>query len=107
MQADQAASAHSSFASRHIAAQHEASHVACRYRLAEVRHECRRLADHGTRRLVAVRQRVSGFLLGVAEGFAAARRYRRLSILSDGELRQLGVTRQDLAWFAVYGKPRR
>jgi hypothetical protein len=48
-----------------------------------------------------------GFLLGMAEGFAAARRYRRLSILSDGELRQLGVTRRDLAWFAVYGKPRR
>jgi hypothetical protein len=47
------------------------------------------------------------FLLGMAEGYAAARRYRRLSILSDAELRQRGVTRQDLAWFAVYGKPRR
>jgi hypothetical protein len=47
------------------------------------------------------------FLLGMAEGFAAARRYRRLSMLSDGELRQLGVTRQELAWFAVYGEPRR
>jgi hypothetical protein len=47
------------------------------------------------------------FLLGMAEGFAAARRYRRLSILSDAELRQLGVTRHDLAWFAVSGKPRR
>jgi hypothetical protein len=47
------------------------------------------------------------FLLAIAEGFAAARRYRRLSTLSDAELRQLGVTRPDLAWFAVYGKPRR
>jgi hypothetical protein len=47
------------------------------------------------------------FLMGVAEGFAAARRYRRLSILSDAELRQLGVTRRDLACFAVYGRPRR
>jgi hypothetical protein len=47
------------------------------------------------------------FLLAMAEGFAAARRYRRLSILSDAELRQLGVARQDLAWFAMYGKPRR
>jgi hypothetical protein len=47
------------------------------------------------------------FLLGMAEGFAAARRYRRLSILSDAELRRLGVTRQDLAWFGVYGKSRR
>ena len=47
------------------------------------------------------------FLLGMAEGYAAARRYRRLSILSDAELRQRGLTRQDLAWFAVYGKPRR
>jgi hypothetical protein len=47
------------------------------------------------------------FLLGVAEGFAAARRYRRLAMLSDAELRQLGATRRDLAWFAVYDKPRR
>jgi hypothetical protein len=47
------------------------------------------------------------FLLAMAEGFAAARRYERLAMLSDAELRQLGVTRQDLAWFAVYGKPRR
>ena len=47
------------------------------------------------------------FVLAIAEGFAAARRYRRLLMLSDAELRHLGVTRQDLAWFAVYGKPRR
>jgi hypothetical protein len=46
-------------------------------------------------------------LRGMAEGFAAARRYRRLSMLSDAELRRLGTTRRDLAWFAVYGKPRR
>jgi hypothetical protein len=46
-------------------------------------------------------------LLAIAEGFAAARRYRRLAMLSDAELRQLGATRRDLAWFAVYGKPRR
>jgi hypothetical protein len=43
----------------------------------------------------------------MAEGFEAARRYRKLSILSDAELRQLGVTRRDLAWFAVYRRPRR
>jgi hypothetical protein len=60
---------------------------------------------HGAWRRFANRCRQ--FLLGMAEGFAAARRYRRLSILSDAELRQLGVTRPDLAWFAVYGKPRR
>jgi hypothetical protein len=47
------------------------------------------------------------FLLAVAEGFAAARRYRRLLMLSDAELRRLGVTRQDLAWFAVHGRSRR
>jgi hypothetical protein len=47
------------------------------------------------------------FLVGLVEGFAAARRYRRLLILSDAELRQLGVARRDLAWFAVYGRPRR
>jgi hypothetical protein len=47
------------------------------------------------------------FLLGMAEGFAAARRYQGLAMLSDGELSQLGVTRRDLAWFAVSGKPRR
>jgi hypothetical protein len=47
------------------------------------------------------------FLRAMAEGFAAARRYRRLSTLSDAELRQLGATRPDLAWFAVHGKPRR
>ena len=46
-------------------------------------------------------------LLGMAEGFAAARRYRELLTLSDAELRQLGVARRDLAWFAMYGKPRR
>ena len=39
------------------------------------------------------------FLLAVAEGFAAARRYRRLLTLSAAELRQLGITRQDQAWY--------
>jgi hypothetical protein len=47
------------------------------------------------------------FLWAMAERYAAAGCYRRLSMLSDAELRQLGVRRQDLAWFAVYGKPRR
>ena len=46
-------------------------------------------------------------LRGMAEGFAAARRYRTLSMRSDAELNRLRITRQDLAWFAVYGKPRR
>ena len=46
------------------------------------------------------------FLLALAEGLAAARRYRRLSILSGAELRQLGLRRQDLAWFAANGKLR-
>jgi hypothetical protein len=58
-----------------------------------------------------VRRRVASacrqFLQAIAEGFAAARRYRRLSTLSDAELRELGVARRDLAWFAMHGKPRR
>lgn len=58
----------------------------------------------------AWRRAVNGsrqFVLGMAEGFAAARRYRSLLMLSDAELRHLGLTRQDLARFAVYGKRRR
>lgn len=57
----------------------------------------------------AWRRAVNGlrqFVLAMAEGLAAARRYRSLLLLSDTELRHLGLTRQDLAWFAVYGKPR-
>lgn len=46
------------------------------------------------------------FLLAMTEGFAAARRYERLSSLSDAQLRRLGITRQDLGWFAMYGKAR-
>jgi hypothetical protein len=42
----------------------------------------------------------------MAGGFAAGRRYRKLSLLSDAELRRLGVTRRDVAWFAVHGTPR-
>ena len=47
------------------------------------------------------------FLRAMAEGYAAAGRYRKLSILSDAELGRLGLTRQDLAWLAMYGTPRR
>jgi hypothetical protein len=46
------------------------------------------------------------FLLAMAEGFAAARRYDRLSTLSDAQLARLGITREDVGWFAMYGKPR-
>jgi hypothetical protein len=42
----------------------------------------------------------------MAEGFAAARRYERLSSLSDAQLQRLGLTREDVGWFAMYGKPR-
>jgi hypothetical protein len=45
------------------------------------------------------------FLLAMAEGFAAARRYDRLSMMSDAQLRRLGITREDVGWFAMYGKP--
>jgi hypothetical protein len=43
-------------------------------------------------------------LLGIAEGFAAARRYERLALMSDAELARRGLAREDLAWFAVYGE---
>jgi hypothetical protein len=46
------------------------------------------------------------FVLAMAEGFAAARRYERLSSLSDAQLQRLGLTREDVGWFAMYGKPR-
>ena len=46
------------------------------------------------------------FLIAMAEGFAAARRYERLSSLSDSELARLGLTREDVGWFAMYGEPR-
>jgi hypothetical protein len=44
--------------------------------------------------------------LGIAEGFAAARRYERLAILSDGELARRGLRREDVGWFALYGERR-
>lgn len=78
-----------------------------RYRLAEVRHERCRLAGYRARRWRRFADGCRQFLLGMAEGFVAARRYRRLLTLSDAELSQLGVTRNDLAWYAMSGKPRR
>jgi hypothetical protein len=57
----------------------------------------------GWRRTVdAVRE----FLRVMGEGLAAARRYERLSTLSGAQLRRLGISREDLGWFAMYGKPR-
>jgi hypothetical protein len=44
--------------------------------------------------------------LAVAEGFAAARRYERLAVLSDAELARRGLSREDVGWFALYGEPR-
>ena len=44
--------------------------------------------------------------LGIAEGFAAARRYERLAVLSDGELARRGLRREDVGWFALYGERR-
>ena len=59
--------------------------------------------NSGWRRMVdAVRQ----FLLAMGEGFAAARRYEWLATMSDAGLERLGITRGDLGWFAMYGKPR-
>jgi hypothetical protein len=43
---------------------------------------------------------------GIADGVAAAHRYERLSSMSDADLRRLGVSRRDIAWFALYGKQR-
>lgn len=45
-------------------------------------------------------------LLYVAAGFAAARRYERLTVLSDAELARRGLTREDVGWFALYGERR-
>ena len=44
--------------------------------------------------------------LGLREGFEAARRYERLAASSDAELARLGITREDVPWFAMYGKRR-
>ena len=46
------------------------------------------------------------FARAMAEGFAAARRYERLSALSDAQLHRLGLAREDVGWFAMYGCPR-
>jgi hypothetical protein len=43
---------------------------------------------------------------GIADGIAAAHRHERLSSMSDADLRRLGVSRRDIAWFALYGKQR-
>jgi hypothetical protein len=45
--------------------------------------------------------------LGIAEGFAAAHRYERLAAMSDARLAQMGLTREDVPWFAMYGERRR
>lgn len=45
-------------------------------------------------------------LRAVADGAAAAHRYERLSRMSDARLAQLGITREDVPWFALYGRPR-
>ena len=45
-------------------------------------------------------------LLGLAEGFAAAKRYRRLTGLSDAALAQRGMTREDLPRVALFGERR-
>jgi hypothetical protein len=57
----------------------------------------------GLRRILAA---CGAFLAAFAEGVTAAQHYERLSLMSDGELRRLGIERQDIAWFALYGKPR-
>jgi hypothetical protein len=46
------------------------------------------------------------FLRVMGEGLAAARHYERLSTLSGAQLRRLGISREDLGWFAMYGKLR-
>jgi hypothetical protein len=45
-------------------------------------------------------------LLGIAEGFTAAQRYRRLAALSDAALAQRGLMREDLPSVAVFGERR-
>ena len=45
-------------------------------------------------------------LLGIAEGFAAAQRYRRLAAMSDAALARRGLSREDVPWLAVFGERR-
>jgi hypothetical protein len=44
--------------------------------------------------------------LGLRDGLEAAHRYERLAAASDAELARLGITREDVPWFAMYGKRR-
>jgi hypothetical protein len=46
-------------------------------------------------------------LFGIAEGFAAARRYDRLAAMNDAQLARMGLVREDVLWFAMYGERRR
>jgi hypothetical protein len=62
-----------------------------------------RPAAVGLRRFLAA---CGQFLAAFAEGIAAAHHYERLSAMSAAELRRLGIERQDIAWFALYGEPR-
>jgi hypothetical protein len=45
-------------------------------------------------------------LVGIAEGFAAAQRYKRLAAMSDAALARRELTREDLPWIAVFGERR-
>jgi hypothetical protein len=58
-------------------------------------------AAGGVRRLTDACRR---FLLAVADGVAAARRYEKLASMSDAELARLGITREDVPWFAYSGE---
>jgi hypothetical protein len=58
----------------------------------------------GVLRRLADALRELGF--GVAEGFAAARRFENLLTTSDAELARLGITRHDLPGHALFGTPR-
>lgn len=49
---------------------------------------------------------VRDLLNAVAEGAAAAHRYERLSRMSEAQLARRGLTREDLAWYAVSGERR-
>jgi hypothetical protein len=61
------------------------------------------LATGGWRQFATTMRQV---WLGLADGLEAAHRYERLAASSDGELARLGITREDVPWFAMYGKGR-
>jgi hypothetical protein len=44
--------------------------------------------------------------VGLRDGLEAAHRYERLAASSEAELARLGITREDVPWFAMYGKRR-